>query len=356
MSKTTGIVRGLVVNDPHTSDQPPLGRLPSYREDIAAKLREGAEITRAEKLDLTIFTGDIFHQKRQNLVSHGLVQEIADILRTFHGDRKGILGNHDLSFEGAASMSTQPIGTLAKTGAVDILLEDTIIEYNGLAVMLSPVVWTPDQDSDPDNFRLGPESLLLAKDADFVIRIAHGGIVPPGWGDVPFDIVQADQIDLTGIDLLLSGHLHPDYGVFDIHQKQHVCHFANLGALSRVSRTPDQLERETIRMLGFAIVGPHQVEFTEYVLSTVRPVADVFYQMGETDETPMELEDFAQRLAEFVVEEDDIERLLHDAERSGVPPEVMRIVLQRLEEVGYVPTGYSNAAEAASDESEGDPD
>jgi hypothetical protein len=355
-----GIVRGLVVNDPHTSDQPPLGRLPSYREDIAAKLREAAEITRVEKLDLTIFTGDIYHQKRQNLVSSGLEQENTDILKTYHGDRKGILGNHDLSFEGAASMSTQPIGTLAKTGAVDILLEDVIIEYNGLAVMLSPVVWAPDQDSDPDSFRLGPESLLLAKDADFVIRIAHGAIVPPGWGDVPFDIVPADQIDLTGIDLLLSGHLHPDYGVFDIHQehggREHVCHFANLGALSRPSRTPDQLERETIRLLGFTIFGPHQAEYTEYVLSAVRPVADVFYQMGVADDTPMELEDFAQRLAEFVVEEDDIERLLHDAERSGVPSEVMRIVLMRLEEVGYVPSGYSCAVEATSDESEGDPD
>jgi hypothetical protein len=360
MGKTPGVVRGLVINDPHTSDQPPLGRLPTYREDIAAKLRECAEITRTEKLDLTIFTGDIFHQKRQNLVSHGLVQENADILRSFHGDRKGILGNHDLSFEGAASMSTQPIGSLAKTGAVDILLEDTIVEYGGLAVMLSPVVWTPDQDSDPDSFRLGPESALLARDADFVIRIAHGAIVPPGWGDVPFAVVQADQIDLTGIDLLLSGHLHPDYGVFDILQRhrdhEHVCHFANLGSLSRVSRTPDQLSREAIRVLGFNIIGPHQAEYTEYELSAAKPVADVFYQMGESEETPMELEDFAQRLAEFVVEEDDIERLLHDAERSGVTPEVMRIVLMRLEEVGYVPGGYGNAAEAASDAGEGDPD
>ena len=356
-SKPAGVMRGLVVNDPHTSDQSPLGRLPTYRDDIAAKLREAAEITRKEKLDLTIFTGDIFHQKRQNLVSHGLVQENADILRSFYGDRKGILGNHDLSFEGAASVPTQPIGTLAKTGAVDILLEDVIIKYNGLAVMLSPVVWTPDQDSDVENFQLGPESLLLAKDADFVIRIAHGGIVPPDWGDVPFDIVQVDKIDLTGIDLLLSGHLHPDYGVFDIHQGKHVCYFANLGSLSRVSRTPDQLERETIRMLGFTISGPHQVEFTEYVLSSVKPAAEVFYQMTKgADEAPMELEDFAQRLAEFVVEEDDIERLLHDAERSGVSPEVMRIVLQRLEEAGYVPSGYSDKAEAATDEGEGDPD
>ncbi|KKK58622.1 hypothetical protein LCGC14_3042590, partial [marine sediment metagenome] len=149
---------------------------------------------------VTVLTGDYWHQKRQNLVSHGIVQEMADILNGYHGDRKGIAGNHDCSFEGVASLPTQPLGTLAKTGAVDILLKDVIIEYNGLAVMLSPVVWTPDQDSDPNSFRLGPESLLLAKDADFVIRIAHGGIVPPDWGDVPFDIVEADKIDLTGID------------------------------------------------------------------------------------------------------------------------------------------------------------
>jgi len=331
------MIRALVLNDIHFSDQPPLGRLPTYREDIAAKLRECAEITRTEDIDITLLSGDWFHQKRQNLVSHGLVQESADILRTFHGQRKGILGNHDLSFEGAASMSTQPIGTLAKTGALDILLEDEILDFGGFTVLLSPVVWMPDQDLDATNFALGPESLARAQEADYVIRIAHGAIVPPGWGDVPFAVVPADAIDLSRIDILLSGHLHPDYGVFDIQQGSHVCRFANLGSLSRVSRTPDQLSREHIRVLGFEITGPHQAEFTEYTLQSVRPPAEVFYQMGEAEDTPMELEDFAQRLAEFVVEEDDIDRLLHDAERSGVPPDVLRIVLMRLEEAGWTP-------------------
>lgn len=348
-------IRGLVINDPHISDQPPLGRLPSYRDDVAAKLRECAEITREEDIDLTILTGDWFHQKRQNLVSHGLVQESADVLRTFRGRVMGILGNHDLSFEGAASMSTQPIGTLAKTGALYILLEDEVVDFGGFTVLLSPVVWTPDQDLDASNFALGPESLARASEADYVIRIAHGSIVPPGWGDVPFAVVSVDDIDLTGIDLLLSGHLHPDYGVFDIQQGSHVCRFANLGSLARVSRTPDQLSRETIRVLGFDITRQHQAEFTEYTLQSTRPPSEVFYQMGEAEDTPMELEDFAQRLAEFVVEEDDIERLLHDAERSGVPPEVMRIVLMRLEEQGYAP-GYSGQAEAVAGAGEGDPD
>lgn len=347
-------IRGLVINDPHTSDQPPLGRLPSYREDIAAKLRECAEITREEDIDLTIFSGDIFHQKRQNLVSHGLVQENADILLTFRGLRRAILGNHDLSFEGAASVPTQPIGTLAKTGAVDLLLEDEIVDFDGFRLLLSPVVWTPDQDLDATNFALPPESLVRAQEADYVIRIAHGSIVPPGWGDVPFAVVSVDDIDLTGIDLLLSGHLHPDYGVFDIQQGSHVCRFANLGSLARVSRTSDQLSRETIRVLGFDITSRHTAEFQEYTLQSVRPVAEVFYQMAAAgDETPMELEDFARHLAEFVVEEDDIEALLRDAAKSGISPEVMRIVLMRLEEAGYV-GGHSHQAEAAADAGQDD--
>ena len=349
-------VRVLVLNDIHQSDQPPLGRLPSYRDDIFAKLRECAEISRTEKVDLVIQTGDQFHQKRQNLVSHGLVQEMADVWHTFHGVRKGILGNHDLSFEGVASMSTQPIGTLAKTGALDILLEDEVLDFGGFTVLLSPVVWTSDQDLDASNFALPPKSLVRAGKADYVIRIAHGSIVPPGWGDVPFAVVSVDDIDLTGIDLLLSGHLHPDYGVFDIRQGRHVCRFANLGSLARVSRTPDQLSRETIRVLGFDITGPHQAEFIEYTLRRVRPVAEVFYQMGEAEDAPLELEDFAQHLAEFVIEEDDIDRLLHDAERSGVSSEVMRIVLLRLEEAGYVPAGHGHQVEAVAGAREGDPD
>lgn len=350
-------IRGLVINDPHLSDQPPLGRLPTYREDIAAKLRECAEITREEDIDLTILTGDWFHQKRQNLVSHGLVQESADILHTFHGLRKGILGNHDLSFEGAASMSTQPIGTLEKTGALDILLEDEVLDFGGFTVLLSPVVWTPDQDLDATNFALPPESLARAGKADYVIRIAHGAIVPPGWGDVPFAVVQADEIDLTGIDLLLSGHLHPDYGIFEISQGHrghtHICRFANLGSLSRVSRTPDQLSRETIRVLAFDITSRHTAEFTEYILHQAKPVAEVFYQMAAADgETPMELEDFARHLAEFVVEEDDIETLIRDATKSGVSPDVMRIVQQRLEEAGYV-GGHHHPTEAPTSAREG---
>jgi len=112
-------MRILFFTDPHNADHPPRMRKASYMEDILFKQQELVQI--AKTCDLTICGGDVFHQKNPDMVSHRLVNRVAEIYREM-GDMIIVPGNHDVG--GGASETLwryRPLNHLANLPNVEIL-------------------------------------------------------------------------------------------------------------------------------------------------------------------------------------------------------------------------------------------
>jgi DNA repair exonuclease SbcCD nuclease subunit len=271
----------LVVNDVHVADRPPLGRVDSYCEDILAKLVEVKERAAELDVDAVLFTGDIFHVKRAPHVSHSLVQRLIALFRTFPCPVYVLPGNHDLSEEGLASLSRQPLGVLIKAGVMTPLGIDyrTIVEA-GPGVFLVARPFDAARDADADYYALtAEERAYLSKQGPcLTILVTHGSIVPPGEVR-PYPSVAADFIDFKGIDLLLGSHIHEHMGVCEVSKG----YFANLGSLGRIARTADSMTREVVCLL-VTVKDAGGLEFEEVPITSARPAAEVFLAMADGED------------------------------------------------------------------------
>lgn len=104
------IRRYLQVNDVHLSDQPPLMRTSSYRDDVLEKLAACMQIAQEHSVDGVVLTGDIFHRKAANHTSHQTVQDVRSVLDA--GIPVWIVpGNHDVA-RGSGNLGGQPFISL----------------------------------------------------------------------------------------------------------------------------------------------------------------------------------------------------------------------------------------------------
>ena len=104
----------LVVNDPHASDRPPIGRTESYADDIFAKLRECWKIAERTECNFIIMTGDIFHRFRGPMVAYATTIQLLALFREAPCPVYAVAGNHDLTMDGIDSVWKMPFGVLAK--------------------------------------------------------------------------------------------------------------------------------------------------------------------------------------------------------------------------------------------------
>ena len=104
------MLRVIVINDVHLAASPPMGCTERYTEDIKNMLTEARNYARANDAQMTVFTGDFFHSKRGT--PPGLIRWAMELLQDWPGRRLAIVGNHDQSYRGLASIPDQPIGLL----------------------------------------------------------------------------------------------------------------------------------------------------------------------------------------------------------------------------------------------------
>jgi len=315
------MIRLLIVNDPHVSDRPPLGRQPGYTEQILAKLTEVGQIAAEFGCARVLLTGDLFHIKRPHYVSHALVGRLIRIFEGYPAAPITVLGNHDLSEAGLEGVNRQPIAVLEEAGAVQILGEQPIVA-DGVAFVGRP--FTAQSDADPDYYALRPEDrAALVATGVSVIVAAHGSILPPGQVR-PYPTVGVDFIDLSGIDLLLCGHIHENLGLHHVGNTW----FANMGSLGRIARTADNMTREVVVLL-VAIDESGRMAFEEVPIMSALPAAEVFIQPeeGMVDPDAFGAGDFADSIASaLTMEEMPVAELL--AAYAGDAPLGVRVRLE----------------------------
>ena len=285
----------IVFNDLHLADKPPLGRKPGYRDEGLAMLRELVQLANEQKAHL-ISTGNLFHVKRGQFVSDWLKREVIETLGELQGERACLIvpGNHDMGPLALDSIDSQPLGVIFASGVAKPLVGlqgySYPLNYNGWALVGRP--YMQNRDADPSYYSLTEQETKLLGAADMPTAvIAHGSIIPPGE-QRPYAAVVCTDINMAGINLLCSGHIHEDLGIVPMQDgpKRPLRVFANIGALGRTARTEANRKR-TIKVLGVRMDGAG-LHLDELPLESALPSDTIFDEWD--DDTEVDVEEIAK--------------------------------------------------------------
>lgn len=319
----------LVINDPHNSDRPPIGRTETYQDDIIAKQEECWEIAARTKCDFIIKTGDIFHRFQGPQIADSLKVRLLGLYQQAPCPVFALAGNHDLSSAGIASVWDRPFGVLAKAGAFTWLSDALVVTIGQEQVLLIPRNWEPHIDRLPHIFKLKQAEAEMYKqwpDIRYTVMVTHAAIMPPGRSAI-YPHHDADKLPTDLIDVLISGHIHEDLG---IHKLISGCWFANVGSLSRPERSKHNLTR-TVEVLTVNL-DHGEIEFERHPLQSMRPAEEVFFEKEAV--TEREIGDFAAALGDALeLEETPIDELIAK-HTKGQPIAVVERLREYLMESG----------------------
>lgn len=287
-------------------------------------LEECRQIARDEQCEVTVLTGDLFHAKRN--VPHWLVRRVIELFADWPGEKLAIVGNHDQSHLGLASIDRQPIGVVFESGVLHWLRMDEVHDYDGLKVQWSPLNYFDEVDNDPANF-----GLVRQPDVDWAIKVAHGSLVksdreyPEG-----FKVVQMKDVPTEGMDALAFGHLHNDGGIHEVNG----CMFVGRGSIGRVASAEYNYKRK-VKVVLMTLTKDVMTFVTRPLDTQVSP--EVLFK--EKVLAPPELDDAMKRFARdmekaLAIEEMPLEEVLANVTGKGVEPEVKKLVRMHLEEAG----------------------
>lgn len=316
----------LVINDPHTSDRPPIGRTESYVDDILRKLAECWDIARRTKCDFVVITGDIFHRFRGPQTADSLKVRLLEWFAQAPCPVYAIAGNHDLTMDGVASVWRMPFGVLIKGGAFTWLskAQEVTIGKAEDSVLLIPRNWSREIDRLPHLFKLTKTEAAMLKEYQYAVMVAHASILPPGESAI-YAHHDADKLPTALLDVLLCGHIHEDLG---IHKLASGCWYANVGAVGRPDRAKHNLTR--IPEVLTVDMNKGELEFERHPLTSARPGADVFFEKDTV--TERDVGDFAEALGTALeMEETPIEELIARYTK-GKPKAVVDRLLQYMME------------------------
>jgi DNA repair exonuclease SbcCD nuclease subunit len=317
----------LVINDPHTTDKPMLGRTESYGDDIIAKLMESWEIAHRTGCDFVLMTGDIFHKFRGPLVQYRMLNRLLVAFRASGLPIFAVAGNHDLSYSGVVSVPDMPIGVLVTAGVIEWLDKARIVEFGSESALLIPRNWEPYIDTVPTAFKLKAHEAALRAENRYTIMVAHASILPPGETR-PFPYHAADKLPTDLLDILICGHIHEDLG---IHKLTSGCWYCNIGALSRDSRTKHNLTR--IPEVLTITLEHGEIEFERHPLQCAKPADEIFYDKEVIVEH--DLTDFADALMNNLeLEETPMDEFIASYTKDQ-PAEVADRLRQYLEEAEH---------------------
>lgn len=280
----------IFMGDLHAADKPPSGRVDNYIDTVLGKLASIAMIASHNEATAVISLGDIFHSKQANRVSDTLRQRLIEMFKAFPCPVYVVPGNHDMGPAGLDSLSSQPLGTLEKAGAVTILRD--MMDMPKIGVWIVPRPYNTEAEgfhtgnTDPSYYSLTEEEKRFigaegsSRRSYPVIGVAHGSLLPPG------DTRQYPYVDVSTIpgiedyDLYVAGHIHEPLGN---HLVGTSTIFANPGSVMRTSRDLMNYARQ-VQVLSVDVTDNGLV-INEIPIPGMAPALEVFGRK-ESSDTP----------------------------------------------------------------------
>lgn len=198
------------------------------------KLSQTVDIAKMHDVDLVIWAGDVFHIKAPSRTSHALVQQAADVIRSYGRPTLIVPGNHDVQHDRLESLPLQPLGTLYKAGAIELVGDIKLTTPSGVHRVFG-IPWLYDWEKDL------PAYFDEWKKSEAPLLVTHAPIVRPG-NRPPFFVIDAkDWAEGMGRPGdVYWGHMHDPDGWFPLGDFS----FCNQGAISRGSLHESTLRRK----------------------------------------------------------------------------------------------------------------
>lgn len=227
----------LTIGDIHVSDVPPSLRTPTYTEDILKKIEAAVGFAKALSVAAIVCAGDVFHIKTPTRNSHALVQRLAQILTSADIPVWIVPGNHDMSNDRIDSLSRQPLGTLALTDGIDLLIGP----HETLPIFGLPYLhdWQGELPKWMARYKAWANEKKV-EDMDFApLMVTHAPLFPPGETP-PYEFIDAaDWAEMMEVGCVYSGHIHDPHGAYKVGGVW----FCNMGAISRGSLHEKTMKR-----------------------------------------------------------------------------------------------------------------
>ncbi len=269
-------------------------------------------------------TGDLFHIKRPQYVSHALIQKVINILSRLGVPLMGVAGNHDLTERGVDSVDTQPIGVLCAAGVLRLI---DLVDTKKWRILGRH--YSTHREALPSYYTTAPHERTEGANRP-TLMLAHGSIIPPGQVR-PYPIITCTDLDMTGINVLCSGHIHEDLGIYPMSEGpgKPIKVFANVGALARVARTEANRTR-VVKALGIGLEGT-ELTLRELPLTSALPSDDIFEDVVEDNVQSEDITEAVAALSSFVMD-DPTTNLLGALDSLDLPAQVKALAIAYLEE------------------------
>jgi DNA repair exonuclease SbcCD nuclease subunit len=285
----------IVLNDPHLDTKAPsFRRRDDYLVACLSKLDQIAALCAEHKVDTLMCTGDWFHKKHPQAVSHRLVRTLLDWTHRITDDLRvpilTIIGNHDVQFNDTSkdALLGQPVGTILTNPRV-ILLDPTkpyLLNGNVLVYGASyqKATWKADGALEEDQLQFWCPLPDTIDEGQWVVHLTHASVVPTpvNWGpSTPVDLALA----MSNADIMHTGHIHDDLGIHQIDHpstrpgdRRSVAWWTNIGSMTRGSLTEETISREPsvllVELSDDRSGGVHPI-FTRLVL-THAPAEEIY--------------------------------------------------------------------------------
>jgi exonuclease SbcD len=255
------LIRLLYTGDWHIRGTNPRNRLDDYKTALKEKLREIFELAKKWEAKAIIAPGDIFDRPE---VTISVLLEFVMVLREAPVTIYTTPGNHDLYGYNVETFHRSSLKLLEMlVPKLQVITDPTeVVTFDGSTALS----FTPYSGKmDLNGYGYSPEYEGLGD--MYKIHVAHGMLLDH---TPPFDKFTYIQDVQTRADMVLTGHDHTGYGVYNRKDGKVFC---NPGALTRLAASVKEMQRQV--QVGLITVDGKESKVELIALKTAKPGEEV---------------------------------------------------------------------------------